>query len=87
MEKLTLSIRDREKVEWAKTFAKEHETSVSRLFEEYLGALMAFDQREVTLSESLQSLRQPDQRPSDAQIESHLTRRFTRAAFRHGLLN
>ena len=79
MEKLTLSIRDREKIEWAKAFAKENETSVSRLFEDYLGALMAFDQREITLSEPLRSLRQPGQRPTDTQIERHLIRRRTRS--------
>ena len=79
MEKLTLSIRDQEKIKWIKTFAKENETSVSRLFENYLGALMAFDQREVTLSETLTSLRQPGRRPSEAQIERHMTQRRTRS--------
>lgn len=79
MEKLTLSIRDREKIEWAKSFAKENETSISWLFEDYLGALMAFDQREVTLSQPLQALRQPSQRPSGGQIERHLRQRRTRS--------
>lgn len=79
MEKLTLSIRDREKIEWAKAFAREHETSLSRLFEDYLKALMAFDQREVVLSETLRSLQQPGQRPGEAQIERHLRRRRNRS--------
>ena len=79
MEKLTLSIRDRKKIEWVKAFAKENETSVSRLFEDYLGALMAFDQREVTLSDSLAALRQPGRRPSETQVERHLTQRRNRS--------
>ena len=79
MEKLTLSIRDQEKVKWAKAFAKENRTSVSRLFEDYLAALMAFDQKEVTLSDTLQSLRQPGQRPTESAIERHLTQRRHRS--------
>lgn len=39
MEKLTLSIKDREKIAWIKNFAKTHDTSVSQLFETYVDAL------------------------------------------------
>lgn len=75
MEKLTLSIRDAKKIEWAKEFAKKNDTSVSRLFESYLEALMAFDQKKVVLSKKLSSLRQPGKRPSIGQIEKHLVQR------------
>lgn len=79
MKKLTLSIRDQKKIEWAKSFAKEHQTSISRLFEDYISVLMAFDQTEVKLSDTLQSLRQPGQRPSESQIENHLVQRRHRS--------
>ena len=80
MEKLTLSIRDPKKVAWAKAFAQRHQTSVSRLFEEYLAALATFDDQEVVLSESLNALRHPGPRPSDAQIARHLTERRKRTS-------
>lgn len=80
MEKLTLSIRDKEKIAWAKTFAKANDTSLSELFERYLESLMAFDQKQVVLSTSLKNLKQSRDRPSDKQIESHLTRRRNRQA-------
>lgn len=78
MEKLTLSIRDKEKVKWAKSFAKEKNTNVSRLFESFLESLMTFDQKELVMSEKLQNLRQPGGRPSQNQIESHLSERRKR---------
>jgi hypothetical protein len=72
MEKLTLSIRDREKISWIKNFAKAHDTSVSQLFEQYVEALWKFDETEVKISNRLQSLRQPGKRPSDKQIGNYL---------------
>jgi hypothetical protein len=36
MEKLTLSIRDKKKIDWAKSFVKMNNTSLSQLFEAYL---------------------------------------------------
>lgn len=80
MEKLTLSIRNKEKIVWAKKFAKANDTSLSELFERYLESLMEFDQKQLVLSNSLQSLKQPGTRPSEKQIESHLTRRRNRKA-------
>lgn len=82
MEKLTLSIHDKEKIAWIKAFAKAHQTSVSRLFESYLDALMAFDQTEVTLSDTLQKLRQPGKRPNQEQIECHMTQRRHRSSIK-----
>lgn len=84
MEKLTLSIQDKEKVARIKTFAKENRTSVSRLFESYLDALMAFDQQEVILNDTLQKLRQPGERPSDKQINRHLMQRRRRSSSAKG---
>ncbi len=78
MEKLTLSIRDKEKVTWAKSFAKEKNTNVSRLFETFLESLMTFEQKEVVLSQNLRNLRQPGGRPSQNQIENHLNKRRNR---------
>ena len=65
MAKLTLSISDKEKIFWIKSFAKTNQTSVSKLFESYLDSLMAFDQKEFALSDRLANLRQPDKRPQD----------------------
>lgn len=79
MEKLTLSIKDKEKIKWIKTFAKTHQTSISRLFESYMDALQTFDQKEVNLSLNLQSLRQPGKRPTKKQIENHLIKRRHRS--------
>ena len=80
MEKLTLSIRDKEKVKWAKDFAKEKNTNVSRLFESFLESLMTFEKKEVVLSQSLKNLRQPGARPSQNQIQSHLNKRRNRTS-------
>lgn len=80
MEKLTLSIQDKEKIAWVKAFAKAHDTSVSQLFEKYVDTLMAFDQTDVKLSNTLQSLRQPGKRPNQGEIERHLTRRRHRSS-------
>ena len=80
MEKLTLSIRNKENIDWVKKFAKAHNTSVSSLFESYVDALRVFDQREVSLSDSLQILREPGKRPKSEEIEAHLTRRRQRTA-------
>ncbi|WP_162417738.1 DUF6364 family protein [Cyclobacterium roseum] len=78
MEKLTLSIKDKEKIKWAKSFAKEKNTNVSRLFESFLESLMSFEQKEVILSKNLQNLRQPGSRPNQKQIENHLNKRRNR---------
>ncbi len=78
MKKLTLSIRDEQKLNWVKTYAKNHKTSVSRIFEDYIDALMAFDKREVVLNSTLESIRQPGKRPSEKEIEKHLTSRRMR---------
>lgn len=75
MTKLTLSIQDKERVEWAKRYANLQETSLSRLIENYLEALFRFDQKEVLLSDRLQSLRHPGTRPSSQEIERHLDAR------------
>jgi hypothetical protein len=80
MEKLTLSIRDKEKIDWAKSFVKRNNTSLSQLFEAYLDSLMAFDQKIVTISQELKSLKQPGQRPSEKEIERHLKQRRKRTA-------
>ena len=80
MEKLTLSIHDKEKIAWVKAFAKKNDTSVSQLFENYVDALKVFDQSEVKLSNKLQSLRQPGARPKEKEIERHLTRRRQRTS-------
>ena len=60
MEKITLSVRSKEKIASAKAIAKANKTSLSRLFEEYLDALIAFDRVEVTLSDELQALKQSE---------------------------
>ena len=80
MEKLTLSIHEKEKIAWVKAFAKANDTSVSQLFENYVDALRVFDQSEVKLSDHLQSLRQPGKRPSQKQIERHLVRHRQRTS-------
>lgn len=80
MEKLTLSIQDKEKIVQIKAFAKAHQTSVSRLFESYIEAIIAFDQTEVKVNNTLQSLRQPGKRPDQKQIERHLTGRRHRSS-------
>ncbi len=80
MEKLTLSVRNKEKITSAKAIAKANKTSLSRLFEEYIDALIAFEQIDVTLSDKLQALKQAesDERPSREAIHQHLTRRRRR---------
>lgn len=80
MEKLTLSIHDKEKIERIKVFAKTHNTSVSQLFEKYIDALLAFDQSDIKLSSQLKSLKQPGKRPTQKEIESHLKKRRSRSA-------
>ncbi|MCC5931397.1 MAG: hypothetical protein JJU28_19270 [Cyclobacteriaceae bacterium] len=79
MEKLTLSIRDREKITWIKNFAKTHDISVSQLFENYVEALRKFDEMEVKINPRLQSLRQPGKRPTDKQIDIYLQQRRRRS--------
>lgn len=79
MEKLTLSIRKKENIDWVKKFARAHDTSVSSLFESYVDALRVFDQQEVKLSESLQALREPGKRPKPDEIQKHLTQRRYRS--------
>ena len=78
MKKLTLSIKNEKKLNWLKAYAKKNETSVSRIFESYIDALIAFDNREVNLSPSLEALRQPGERPSQREIEKHLNSRRNR---------
>ena len=80
MEKLTLSIRSKEKIASAKAIAKANKTSLSRLFEEYLDALIAFDRTEIVIDEKLQALKQPEpnKRPSEEDIHRHLVRRRER---------
>ena len=80
MEKLTLSIRSKEKIASAKAIAKANKTSLSRLFEEYLDALIAFNRFEVTLDKELQALKQPesDKRPGKEAIHNYLTHRRKR---------
>jgi len=80
MQKLTLSIRDKEKVEWAKDFAKSGNTSLSRLFEEFLSSLKEFDKKEVDLSNELQLLKDPGNRPNSSEIEKHLQQRRKRTS-------
>ncbi len=80
MEKLTLSIQNKEKIAQIKAFAKAHQTSVSRLFESYIESLLAFDRAEVKLSDTLQSLKQPGKRPDYKQIDRHLTQRRQRSS-------
>jgi hypothetical protein len=80
MEKLTLSIRDKKKIDWAKSFVKMNNTSLSQLFEAYLDSLIAFDQKKVTISQELKSLKQPGQRPAEKEIERHLKQRRKRTA-------
>ena len=75
MEKLTLSISNKEKIDWIKSFAKANHTSVSHLFERYLDALRSFDKTEVQLSADLIALKQPGKRPGNKEIEHHLTQR------------
>jgi hypothetical protein len=80
MRKLTLSIRDEKKIEWAKDFAKSGNTSLSRLFEDYLSSLEEFEKKEVVLSKDLQRLKDPGKKPSSLEIEKHLTQRRWRSA-------
>ncbi|MEM6395886.1 MAG: DUF6364 family protein [Bacteroidota bacterium] len=75
MTKLTLSIQNKEKVEWAKRYANLQKTSLSRLIENYLDALNEFDQREIFISERLKSLRHPGKRPTNKEMERHLESR------------
>ena len=83
MEKLTLSIHDREKIAWIKAFAKAHKTSISRLFESYIDALVAFDGKKIVLSKNLRTLRRPGKRPDQKQIEQHLIlRRHRHSTFK-----
>ncbi len=80
MEKLTLSVRDKEKIKWAKAYAKSHDTSISRLFESFLESLVSFEQKKITLSKNLQNLRHPGKRPNQSQIEKHLQKRRRRTS-------
>lgn len=80
MKKLTLSIKNEDKLNWLKAYAKNNGTSISRIFESYIDALIAFDNREVNLSASLEVLRQPGERPSQKEIEKHLASRRNRKA-------
>ncbi len=80
MEKLTLSVQDKEKIIRIKAFAKANQTSVSRLFESYIDALIAFDQAEIKLSDTLHSLKQPGKRPNQKQIENYLMQRRRRSS-------
>lgn len=79
MEKLTLSIRSAEKINWVKSFAKTNNTNVSRLLEEYIDSLMLFDAKEVTLSHEISSLRQPGMRPTKSQMARHADKRRKRS--------
>ncbi|CAD5274348.1 MULTISPECIES: DUF6364 family protein [unclassified Imperialibacter] len=78
MEKLTLSVRDKSKISWAKSFAKMNNTSLSQLFETYIDSLIQFDEKKVTLSKEIKSLKQPGQRPNAKEIERHLQQRRNR---------
>jgi len=78
MEKLTLSIKEKEIIEWAKEYAKENETSVSAIIESYLTSLREFDRREVVLSEKLMGLRDIGNRPTEKEIQIHLNQRRKR---------
>ena len=80
MEKLTLSITDKNKIDWIKDFARSHDTNVSRLFDKYVETLMAFEQVDIKISNNLQSLRQPGKRPTQSQIKRHLTQRRKRSS-------
>jgi len=80
MEKLTLSIQDKERIEWVKDFVRTNNTSVSRLFEDYISSLMAFERAEVKLSDTLKALRQPGKRPGPGEIDRHLTKRRYRSS-------
>lgn len=79
MNKLTLSIADKEKIAWAKAFAKSNNTSLSRLFENYLNLLEEFDKKEVILGSAFRQLRDPGKRPSLVEIEKHLKQRRSRS--------
>ena len=79
MEKLTLSIRDKGKIAWAKAFAKSNNTSLSRLFEDYLSLLEEFDKKEVVLGDAFRQLRDPGKRPGPVEIEKHLKQRRLRS--------
>jgi hypothetical protein len=57
MEKLTISIKEKEIIAWVNEYAKENKTSVSAILESYLKSLRVFDSREVMLSKELQGLR------------------------------
>ena len=78
MSKLTLSIDNQEVIEWAKSFAKENNTSVSSLVEKYLLSLKKFKEKEVNLSDSLKSFKDAGLRPSEKEIEKHLSKRRIR---------
>ncbi len=78
MTKLTLSIDNREIIEWAKSFAKDNNTSVSSLVEKHLLSLRKFEEKEVNLSDKLKSLKDPGARPSEKEIEKHLVERRER---------
>jgi len=82
MEKVTLSVRSAEKIEWIKAFAKENRTNVSRLFENYIDSLKQFDAIEVKLSDELNLLKQPGERPSKSQINRHLEKRRKRSGLK-----
>lgn len=75
MSKLTLSIDNQEVIDWAKSFAKDNNTSVSSLVEKYLLSLKKFNERELILSNKLKSLKDAGIRPSEKEIEKHLYKR------------
>ncbi|MCH7412587.1 DUF6364 family protein [Belliella sp. R4-6] len=64
MSKLTLSIDNQELIEWAKSFAKANNTSVSSLVEKYLLSLKKFNERELILSDKIKSPKDTGLRPS-----------------------
>ncbi|GAB2608990.1 DUF6364 family protein [Belliella aquatica] len=78
MSKLTLSIDNQEVIDWAKSFAKDNNTSVSSLVEKYLLSLKKFNERELILSDRLKSLKDAGLRPSEKEIEKHLSKRRKR---------
>ncbi|MEM9328861.1 MAG: DUF6364 family protein [Bacteroidota bacterium] len=78
MEKLTLSIKDKETIDWIKSFAKANDTNVSRIFESHIEALKAFEQQEVELDDAMKDLIQPGERPSKKEIDRHLAARRRR---------
>lgn len=79
MNKITLSIQNKEKIARIKSIARTNKTSLSRMFENYIDMLISFDRMHVRLSKTLRSLRQPGKRPNDKEIERHLARKRHRS--------